>query len=294
MSSREGLSARQSPAHIVMEGQARSGGAQKGGLSVLGILIDAIDYDEAVHRIVSACEEKRPFAVSALAVHGVMTGVLDEQHAYRLNHLDLLVPDGQPVRWMLNLRHHAGLVDRCYGPELVLRVCAEAAVRGLVIGVIGSTSEVQRRFRNNLTSRFPGLTFVFSRPSAFRQLTEDEVDALAKEVAKSGAQLVFVGLGCPRQEVFVFENRERMGVPLLAVGAAFDFHAGTLRQAPARLQRLGLEWAFRFCMEPKRLWKRYLTLNPLFSVLGILQLLRVPILNRVRGGTLPREQQRFG
>lgn len=263
-------------------------------LPVLGILIDPVSYDEAVRRIIAAARAPYPLAATALAVHGVMEGVLDEEHAYRLNALDLTVPDGQPIRWALNLRYGAGLADRCYGPELTLRVCRRAAEEGLPIALIGSSDFVLERLAVNLRSRFPGLRIAYRRPSVFRRLDDNEAEALAQAVRDSGARLAFIGLGCPRQEVFVFENRERMGIPLLAVGAAFDFHAGTLKQAPALLQRMGLEWVFRLAMEPRRLWKRYAKLNPAYVVGFIMQIARVPRFDRVREGTRPVTPLRFG
>jgi exopolysaccharide biosynthesis WecB/TagA/CpsF family protein len=268
--------------------------AVKSGLSVLGILVDPLTYDEAVDRVIQAAVASKPLAVTALAVHGVMTGVSDPAHAYRLNRLDLVLPDGQPVRWALNLRHGAGLRDRCYGPELMTRVCARAADLGLPIALIGSTPEVLRRLGENLLRKFPNVRIALARPSAFRALSEEEEVALARAIHESGARIAFIGLGCPRQEVFVYENRERLSLPTLAVGAAFDFHAGLLRQAPPILQRVGLEWAFRLAMEPKRLWRRYLTLNPLFSALLVLQLLRVDRVDRPREGTAPTHSLRFG
>lgn len=269
-------------------------GTLKSGRPVLGVLVDPVDYDEAVRRVMSAAHESRPYAASALAVHGVMEGALDDAHAFRLNRMDLLVPDGQPVRWMLNARHGAGLRDRVYGPELTLRICAAAARQGLPVGLLGSTPEVLERLVANLEARFPELDIAYRRPSAFRPLTEDEEAALALEVRESGARVVFVGLGCPRQEIFAWENRDRIGLPLVAVGAAFDFHAGTLRQAPRWMQRSGLEWAFRLAMEPRRLWRRYLVLNTGYLLRAGAQILRIRRWDRAHSGTHPTAPQRFG
>jgi exopolysaccharide biosynthesis WecB/TagA/CpsF family protein len=231
---------------------------------VLGVTVDAVDYDAALARILAAAEARRPLAVSALAVHGVMTGALDPVHARRLNGLDLVLPDGQPVRFALRLLHGCALPDRVYGPELVLRLAAAFAERGLGLYLYGSTPEVLAALERRLSARFPGLRIVGRRPSAFRRQTPAERDVLLAEIAASGAHAVLVGLGCPRQEVWAFENRARLSLPILAVGAAFDFHAGRLAQAPLLLQRAGLEWAFRLALEPRRLWRRYLLLNPLF------------------------------
>jgi N-acetylglucosaminyldiphosphoundecaprenol N-acetyl-beta-D-mannosaminyltransferase len=240
--------------------------------SVLGVLVDAVDYDAAVERIMTAARAQQPYAVSALAVHGVMTGVQDDEHRYRLNHFDLIVPDGQPVRWALNILHGAKLPDRVYGPTLTLKLCERAAAEGLPVYFYGSKPEVLDALTANLTQRFPGLRVVGTQPSRFRKTTADEKQAIAADIRGSGAALVFVGLGCPRQEVWAYEYREVLSVPVVAVGAAFDFHAGRLPQAPPWMQWAGLEWLFRLVQEPGRLWRRYLLLNPAYVTLFLLQL----------------------
>jgi len=243
----------------------------QGKRNILGVEINAVDYEAAVAAIIAAAAERRPMAVSALAVHGVMTGVLDPEQRYRLNHLDLVVPDGQPVRWALNLLHGAGLPDRVYGPTLTLKLCEEAARRKLPIFLYGSRPEVLQALQTNLCARFPGLRIAGVQPSRFRTIDPAERAATVAAIRASGAALAFVGLGCPRQEVWAYEYRDQLSMPLVAVGAAFDFHAGLLAQAPPRLQRLGLEWAFRLLKEPRRLWRRYVLLNPTYLFLLALQ-----------------------
>jgi len=247
----------------------------KGKHNVIGVLVDAVDYESAAARIIAAAKERRSMSVSALAVHGVMTGVLDEAHRYRLNHLDLAVPDGQPVRWALNALYHTGLTERVYGPSLTLKLCEGAAAESLPIYLYGSQQSVLSALSRNLCKRFPGLKIAGSQPSRFRSLSEQEKLEVAQAIADSGARLTFVALGCPRQEVWVHEYRNLLPMPLIAVGAAFDFHAGSLPQAPGHLQRAGLEWFFRLLREPRRLWRRYLLLNPRYSVLVLLQALRL-------------------
>ena len=192
-----------------------------GKRNVIGILIDAVDYEAAVEFVVRAVREKRGAAISALAVHGLMTGVLDGDQKFRLNHFDLLAPDGQPVRWALNLLHDADLPDRVYGPNLTMKVCARAAADGIPVYFYGSTSEVLASLRQTLEKQFPGLLVAGMEPSKFRRLTPEEKVELANRIRMSGASITFVGLGCPRQEVFAFEFREVLGMPILAVGAAF-------------------------------------------------------------------------
>jgi len=247
----------------------------QGKRNLLGVGINAVDYEGAVSRIVEAAHASQPCAVSALAVHGLMTGALDRVHRYRLNQFDLLTPDGQPVRWALNWVHGCRLPDRVYGPNLMLRTCEAAAEEGLPIYLFGSTPEMLTALESALKSKFPKLVIAGARASRFRTMTPEERDELVRDIRTSGAKITFVGLGCPRQEVWGYEFRERLSMPLLAVGAAFAFHAGQLEQAPQYLQDRGLEWLFRLTREPKRLWRRYVILNPLYlsmlagQVLGI-------------------------
>lgn len=214
-----------------------------------------------------------------------MEGALDPEHRRRLNELDMVLPDGQPVRWALGWRHGVTLKNRVYGPDFMLAVCARAAEEGIPIFLYGSRSEILQPLADNLRRRFPRLVVAGAKPSAFRVLSEDEQAAVAKEVRDSGAGIVFAGLGCPRQEIWAYENGELIGRPLIAIGAAFDFHAGVLPQAPGWMQRSGTEWLFRLGQEPRRLWKRYLLLNPLYLLLVAGELLGI-----VRLGSGSRSQ----
>lgn len=242
-----------------------------GKKSVLGVLIDAIDYNSAVEYIVQAFRLRNPAAISALAVHGVMTGVLSAEQRYRLNHFDLLVPDGQPVRWALNLLHRTHLRDRVYGPNLTLRLCERAEAEGIPVYFYGSTSDVLNNLKRNLERRFPALKIAGMQASKFRKLSSEEKEEFVEIVRQSGASILFVGLGCPRQEVWAYEFRESLSIPIVSVGAAFPFLAGAAPQAPQWMQANGLEWFFRLCTEPRRLWSRYLILNPMYLLLVALQ-----------------------
>lgn len=238
-----------------------------GRYPVLGVGIHAVDYAAAVQMVIEAARERKPLAVSALAVHGVMTGALDPEHRHRLNSLDVAVPDGQPVRWALRWRHGVHLPDRVHGPTLMLELCKRAALEQLPVYFYGSRPEILRRLRENLERQVPGLEIAGETPSRFRALTPEEQSASAAAIAESGARIVFVGLGCPRQEIWAYEHRSLLSIPVVAVGAAFDYHAGTLRQAPDWMQRRGLEWLYRLIQEPMRLSRRYILLNPLYLLL---------------------------
>jgi exopolysaccharide biosynthesis WecB/TagA/CpsF family protein len=235
----------------------------QGKRSVLGVNVDVTDYESAVDRTVEAARQKRPFVVTALPVHGIMTGALDEEHRYRLNTFDVVVPDGQPVRWALNLLHGVALRERVYGPNLMLDLCERLAHDRLPIYLFGSNPEPIALLTANLSRRFPGIRIAGSQPGRFKTLSAVERDEIVQTIRASGAALVFAGLGCPRQDVWAYENQAALAMPIVCVGAAFDFHAGIVPQAPAALQNAGLEWAYRLAREPRRLWRRYL-LNPVY------------------------------
>lgn len=246
-----------------------------GKRDVLGVLVDALDHEAAVERIMTAARERRPFAATALAVHGVMTGVDDREQAYRLNSFDLVTPDGQPVRWALNALHGARLAENVYGSRLMRGVCGAAADAGMSVYLYGSRPDVLERLEAALLQEFPTLRIAGSQPSKFRRTTPAEKLAIVEEIRGSGAAITLVGLGCPRQEVFAYEYRDALGMPVVAVGAAFDYIAGVLREPHPAVRRFGLEWFHRLVQEPRRLWKRYTVVNARFLALFGLQVLGV-------------------
>jgi N-acetylglucosaminyldiphosphoundecaprenol N-acetyl-beta-D-mannosaminyltransferase len=243
----------------------------KGKKNVIGILIDAVDYEAATDFVLRAAREKRGAAISALAVHGLMTGVLDGVQKFRLNHFDLVVPDGQPVRWAINWLYGTGLLAPVIGRNLTLKLCARAAAEGLPVYFYGSTPDVLSPLKQSLEEMFPGILIAGMARSKFRTLQPEEKPMVAAAIRDSGASIVFVGLGCPRQEVFAYEFRDILHLPIVAVGAAFPFLAGKLPQAPQWMQDAGLEWLFRLASEPRRLWRRYVLLNPTYTLLVMLQ-----------------------
>jgi len=244
----------------------------KGKFNLLGVTLSAVDYESAVAKIIDAGKLRKPLGVSALAVHGVMTGVMDNEHRHRLNGLELIVPDGQPVRWALNWLHGTKLRDRVYGPNLMLKTCEAAAEQGISIFLFGGKQELLDDLQASLLKQFPKLKIAGMLASKFRTVSVEEKREIVKTILESGASIAMVGLGCPRQEVWAYEFKNELEMPVLAVGAAFNFHAGQLAQAPAWMQRLGLEWFFRLLKEPTRLWHRYLVLNPYYLSLVFLQL----------------------
>jgi exopolysaccharide biosynthesis WecB/TagA/CpsF family protein len=163
------------------------------------------------------------------------------------------------------------LADRVYGPLLMLKLCERAAADGIPIFLFGGSDALLAAISDRLTRRIPGLKIAGVKASRFRRLTEEEQQGLVETIRASGAGLVFIGLGCPRQEVCAFELQPHLSLPFVAVGAAFSFHAGLLPQAPPAMQKAGLEWLYRLAQEPKRLWRRYVFLNPLYLALVLVQ-----------------------
>jgi N-acetylglucosaminyldiphosphoundecaprenol N-acetyl-beta-D-mannosaminyltransferase len=187
----------------------------------------------------------------------------------------LTVPDGQPLVWAMNLLGHEQ-PNRVYGPTLMERHCAHAARNGTRVYLYGGRDRsALDTLARNLLERFPGLTIVGGWSPPYRALTPEEEDDVVDEINRSGADVVWVGIGVPKQEKWMARMRPRLEAPVLVgVGAAFDFHAGLVPQAPARVQSLGLEWLFRLVQEPRRLWRRYARYNPLFVLRFGRQLVR--------------------
>lgn len=235
-------------------------------LDVLGVGITPTTYEAAIELILDAADCGRRSVVACQAVHAVVTAACDAQLRRRVNSFELVTPDGQPVRWALNWLYGARLTERVYGPELMWRVCREAARRGVPVYLYGGSPQVLEKLHTRLMRAFPELCLAGSESPPFRPLSDEEDRQAVERINASGARLVFIGLGCPKQDHFAFEHRDRLAAVQLCVGAAFDFHAGTKPMAPSWMQRHGLEWLFRLCCEPRRLARRYLVTNTLFVV----------------------------
>ena len=235
--------------------------------SLFGVSVSATDYEEAADVVMAAAARREGGVVTHLAVHALVTAAGNPAYRAKVNTFEVVAPDGQPVRWALNWFEAAGLPDRVYGPEFMLRLCRRAAESGVAVYLYGSTPQVVRELEARLLGRFPSLRIAGSEPSLFRPLTAAEDEAFVRRVNDSGAGLLFLGLGCPLQESFAFEHRQAVKAVQLCVGAAFDFHAGNKRMAPRWMQRGGLEWLFRLTQEPDRLWRRYLVTNATFCLL---------------------------
>jgi N-acetylglucosaminyldiphosphoundecaprenol N-acetyl-beta-D-mannosaminyltransferase len=204
-------------------------------------------------------------SLSAAAVHLVMRAQEEEAVMKAVLETTVVVPDGQPLVWALHALGHPA-ATRVYGPELMARYCAHAARSGVRVYLYGGRGEAALvELAVRLRTRFAGLEIVGAHYSPFRELSEQEDEEDAARIDASGAQVVFVGTGQPRQELWMARMRPRLSAPMLiAVGAAFDFHAGLVAQAPPWIGNHGLEWVYRLAREPRRLWRRYARYNPRF------------------------------
>ncbi len=238
-------------------------------LDLFDVRYGALNYSVATDVIIKKAEKRISYGVSALAVHGLMESRVNQRMKNALDKIDMITPDGQPIRWALNYFHDANLLDRVYGPKLTECVIEKAVDNNLGIYLYGSTKETLEKLNQKLTKKFPKINIVGIHIDRFRDATQEEDIQDIKKINRSGANIVLVGRGCPRQEIWVGEHKNKIDAVMMAVGAAFDFHAGTLKQAPSWMQKRGLEWAYRFFKEPKRLWKRYLITNSKFVYLSI-------------------------
>ncbi len=235
-------------------------------VDIFGVELSITDYEDATKRIVEAGRQKQSFAMSALATHGLMEAVHDDSFREVVNGLDLVTPDGQPVRWAMNLLHDADLDERVYGPDLTWKVCGAAADAGVGIYLFGSTPETCDAFVAAILKEWPHAIISDVQPDRFRDATPEEDAADIERINNSGAGVVLVGRGCPRQEKWVAAHKGKVNAAMMAVGAAFDYHAGQLRKPPAMMQKYGLEWLWRLGLEPKRLFKRYAVTNSQYVV----------------------------
>jgi N-acetylglucosaminyldiphosphoundecaprenol N-acetyl-beta-D-mannosaminyltransferase len=242
------------------------------GAWVLGSFIDASAWSVALQRIADWTARRESRYVCICNVHSVVTASRDSAFGWVLNQADMATPDGAPVAWMLRKLGFAGQA-RINGPDLMWRYCARAAETGQPMFLYGGSAGTLELLQLRLLEQFPGLQFAGAYSPPFRPLTAAEDDAVVERINASGAGVVWVSLGCPKQELWMAAHRGRVRAVMVGVGAAFDYHAGTLSRAPQWMQNVGLEWLHRLVSEPRRLWRRYLITNTLFVFGAMKQLL---------------------
>lgn len=238
-------------------------GEERTRVAVLDVPIDVMTKDQALERVLSWARRRLSRSVAVCNVHVVVTASRDAGYRGVIAAADMACPDGAPVAWMLRRLGYRAQ-RRIPGPDLMWALCERCAVEGLAIYFYGSERAVLEALERRLAAAFPALRIAGMESPPFRPLTEAEDAAVVHRMNTSGASIVFVGLGCPKQEQWIAAHRDKVEAAMIGVGAAFDFHAGTKVRAPGWIQALGLEWLHRLLSEPRRLGRRYLVTNTLF------------------------------
>lgn len=243
------------------------------GRAILGMRVHATSYADAVMRIKDWALRRESRYVCEAPVAMVMEAYDVPEYRRIINEADLVTPGGMPIVWVMRLLG-VRKQPRVYGPNLMLHLCAYAAQNNLSIGLYGGSPSALNRLASELKRRYESLKIAYAYSPPFRPLTPDEDQDVCRQIEQSGVQILFVGLGCPKQERWMAQHKPRLPMVMFGVGAAFDFISGEKPWAPAWMQRFGLEWLYRLITEPRRLWFRYLWHNPRFTCLVAIQLLR--------------------
>lgn len=242
-------------------------------VNILGVSVSAINMPMAVDTILGWIKRRERNYVTVTGVHGVIESQLDPNLLTIHNKAGLVTPDGMPLVWLARKWGNKN-VDRVYGPDLMLEICNKSIAKGYRHYLYGGKEGVPELLRKKLEIKFPGIKVVGTLSPPFRDLTEEENCHIIDEINNSNTDIVWIGLSTPKQEKWMADHIDKLQASvLIGVGAAFDFHAGLVRQAPKWVQRSGLEWLFRTMMEPRRLWRRYLRNNSLFIYLMLQQVL---------------------
>jgi N-acetylglucosaminyldiphosphoundecaprenol N-acetyl-beta-D-mannosaminyltransferase len=242
-------------------------------VNILGVGISPIDMSQALTQISTWIENKEQHYVSVCTVHTIMECQRAETMRQAINQAGLATPDGMPLVWLSKWQSRLE-VSRVYGPDLMLALCRLSAERGYTHYFYGGAAGVPELLAQKLQQHFPGMKIAGTYSPPFRALTPTEDSQIVNQINQAKPDIVWVGLGTPKQDLWMAAQRKQLTAPvLIGVGAAFDFHTGRIPQAPRWMQQSGLEWFFRLWQEPRRLWYRYGVYNPLFVLLIIAQML---------------------
>jgi N-acetylglucosaminyldiphosphoundecaprenol N-acetyl-beta-D-mannosaminyltransferase len=242
-------------------------------INVLGVRLSALPMVEVLRTIVNWIETGERHYVTVATVHTLLECQQNPSMKSAVNGAGLITPDGMPLVWLLRRAGHRQQ-DRVYGPDLMLHLCELSQQKGFKHFFYGGVPGVPEKLRENLKTRFPYLTICGFYSPPFRPLLPEEDQQLTNMINQADPDVVWVGLGTPKQDIWMAENNQKLAAKVcIGVGAAFDFHAGRVKQAPRWMQRSGFEWAYRLWQEPRRLWRRYILGNPAFICLTALQLL---------------------
>jgi len=243
-------------------------------ISVIGVQVDSTSYETSSRQLTNWARENQSRYVCIANAHMLMEAYDSASFGKIVNTADLVTPDGVPLVWMMRLKGQRGQ-QRVYGPTLMLHLLEAASRENIPVGFYGGKPDILAFLVERMQTRYETLNVAISLSPPFRELSLAEDEEIVRQINGSGTRILFVGLGCPKQEMWMAAHRGRVQAVMIGVGAAFDFHAGVKPQAPAWIQRLGLEWAFRLAVEPRRLWRRYLYHNPRFLFLALADLLGV-------------------
>lgn len=241
-------------------------------VSVLSAQIDILSWGDALSRLHTWAAGQESRYVCICNVHSVVTANQDPAFQSVVNQADMATPDGMPVAWALRRKGFAGQ-QRINGPDLMWRYCQQAEASGQSVYFYGSTDSTLALLLDKLKVVFPKLIVGGDYSPPFRALTDDEDAAVVERINASGAGVVFVSLGCPKQEMWMAAHRGKIHAVMIGVGAAFDYHAGTIKRAPLWMQNAGLEWFYRLVSEPRRLWRRYLVTNSIYMAKVVLPMM---------------------
>jgi N-acetylglucosaminyldiphosphoundecaprenol N-acetyl-beta-D-mannosaminyltransferase len=238
---------------------------------VLGTRVHAVNLEDAAKTIIEWAITRSSKVVCAANVHMIMEAYDQASFREQLNTADIALPDGAPLAWTLRRQGYSEQ-RRVPGPDLIPKLCSLAARANIAVGIYGGRPATAERAARRLTSLNPSLRLPLVMSPPFRTLTHEEHDVVVHQINASGVRILFVALGCPKQEMWMFKNRHTINAVMVGIGAGLDFIAGDVRRAPHWMQKCGLEWCHRLLQEPRRLWRRYLLLSPRFVGASFMQL----------------------
>ncbi len=244
---------------------------KKNRVRVVSLFPDVVNHDAIIEKIADLIEQENGGYVCFSTVHMLMESYDDAAFGAKVNNADLIVTDGMPLVWMQKMQGK-NAASRVRANDLMISLCAYAEQKKLKVGFYGGQQKVIDEILKRAKKNFPHLQISYSFSPPFRPLTDEEDAKITREINESGTQILFMGLGCPKQENWMAAHKEKLKAVMLGVGASFDFYAGNVKESPEWMGRFGLEWLYRLTQEPKRLWRRYLILNPRFMWLAFLQL----------------------
>ena len=240
---------------------------------ILGVKVNTTSYHQTVQSVIAWAEAAQSRYVCVANVHSIMTAYDDPAFRTVLNSADLVTPDGMPLVWSLRIKGHKNQT-RVYGPTLMEKLLRLASEKAIPIGFLGSTPQVIEKLQEKIRSKHPNVIISYAFSPPFRPFSNEENEKITQKISQTSTRILFVGLGCPKQELWMAANTGKINAVIIGVGAAFDFIAGEKEQAPPWMQNIGLEWLYRLLTEPKRLWRRYFSIVPRFIFLMSKDLIR--------------------